>query len=257
MGTLLEIELRKLVPSRDFWFSVSAYVILVPAVFLSLALFNVRLPSSQVGLNLYDFPEVWHNLAYIAQWVNVLLCVTVLQIVTNEYQLRTIRQNIIDGLSPWQYLWGKVMLLVVFTVASTALLAACALLAGRFMSESHDLNQMFAKSEYIGLYCLQSFGYLTLALLVGTLVRKTGLAVVCFIGYTLIVEPILRGRLVPAVVGLNLPSYVLGRLVPNPFAGYLGMGAPAPVHPGTIVLSCAYVIAFVLISGWLIASRDL
>lgn len=256
MGKPLEIELRKLVPSRDFWLSVTAYVILVPAVLLSLGLFNVKLPSSQLGSNLYDFPDVWHNLAYIAQWVNYLLYVIVLQTLTQEYQFRTIRQNIIDGLSPWQYLWGKVILLMVFTLGSTLLVAVLALLGGLFLSDNHDHSQMFVKIEYVGLYCLQLFGYLSLAMLIGTLVRKTGMAILAFIGYTLMVEPLLRSRL-PWAVGHHLPSYVLGRLVPSPFVGYVGMGAPAPVDPGTIGISGVYIIAFVLLSGWLIATKDL
>jgi ABC-2 type transport system permease protein len=257
MFTLLEIELRKLVPSRDFWLSVTVYVILMPAVFLSLKLFNLKVPNSDIGFNLYDFPDVWHNLAYIAQWVNYLLYIIVLQTVTHEYQFRTIRQNIIDGLSPWQYLWGKVILLMVFTLGSTLLVAVLALLGGLFMSDNPDQSQMFVKIEYVGLYCLQLFGYLSLAMLIGTLVRKTGMAILAFTGYTLMVEALLRNLFLPRAVGRYLPSHMLDRLVPNPFFGYVGMGAPAPVDPSTIGISGMYIIAFVLISGWLIAKKDL
>lgn len=257
MLALLEIELRKLVPSREFWSSMTAYVILMPGVFLSLKLLNFTVPGSTFRFDLFEFPEVWHNLAYVAQWVNYLLFVIVLQILTHEYQFRTIRQNIIDGLSPWQYLWGKVALLVVFTLGSTLLVVVLGLLGGFLMSGTPDRSQVFGKIEYVDLYCLQLLGYLTLAMLIGTLVRRTGMAILVFAGYTLAVEPLLRGFLLPTAVGRYLPSHVLGGLIPNPFFGYLGMGAPAPVDPGTVVVSGVNVVVFVLATGWVIARQDL
>lgn len=257
MFTLLEIELRKLVPSRDFWLSVTAYVILMPAVFVSLKFFNISPPNSRIGFNLYDFPDVWHNLAYVAQWVNYLLYVIVLQTLTHEYQLRTIRQNIIDGLSRWQYLSGKLILLIVLTLGSMLLVSVLTLLSGWLMSDNPDPSQMFGKIEYLGLYGLQLLGYLSLALLIATLARKTGMAILAFTGYTLMIEPLLRSLVLPQAVGRYLPSHLLARLIPNPFFGYVGMGAPAPVDPATIGLSGVYIIAFVLCSGWLIARQDL
>lgn len=257
MCKALEIELRKLVPSRDFWLSVVAYVLLMPAAFLSLKLFSFRVPNSEIRFNLYDFPDVWHNLAYVAQWINFLLYVVVLQIVTHEYQFRTIRQNVIDGLSPWQYLWGKALLLVVFALGSTLLVAVLSLLGGLFMSDSYDPSQTFVKIGYMGLYAVQVLGYLSLAMLVGTLVRKTGTAVLAFLGYTLIVEYLLRSHVFPRGVGRYLPAHVFDRLVPNPFLGYVGMGAPSPVDPMMVGISGVYLLAFMLISGWLIARQDL
>ncbi|PKL75826.1 MAG: ABC transporter permease, partial [Candidatus Melainabacteria bacterium HGW-Melainabacteria-1] len=119
MFKLLEIELRKLVPYRFFWISVLAYALLMPALFVSFYRFNIQIQSFEIGIDFYNFPDVWHNSAYIAKWFNFLLYVFVLQMVTNEYQFRTIRQNIIDGLSPWQYLSGKVLLLLLFALGST------------------------------------------------------------------------------------------------------------------------------------------
>jgi ABC-2 type transport system permease protein len=257
MFTLLEIELRKLVPSRDFWLSATAYVILMPLVFISLKFFSISSPRTDFDFNLYAFPGVWHNFAYVALWVDYLLYVIVLQTVTHEYQLRTIRQNVIDGLSRWQYLSGKVMLLFVFTLGSALLVGVLALLGGLFLSETPDRSQMFGNIDYVGLYSLELFGYLSLAMLIATLVRKTGLSILAFTGYALIVEPLLRALLLPRSLGRYLPSYLFDRLVPNPFFGHLGMAAPAPVDPATIVLCGVYIIAFVLCSGWLIAKQDL
>jgi len=252
----LAIELRKLLPSRDFWVSLSAYAVLLPAVFLSLELFNFRLPGSDIGVNIFEFPDVWHNLAYVGGWVNYLLYVIVLQTVTHEYQYRTIRQNIVDGLSPWQYLWGKVSLLVVFAVGSTLLVAACALIAGVTASAAAHRAQVTSGAGFVGLYAVQLLGYLGFALLVGTAVRRTGIAILIFTAYTLMFEPLLR-TLVPWDAARYLPSRVLTRLVPNPFFGYVGMGGPAGPDTITIAIAIVYAVVFVALSGWIIARQDL
>ncbi|HEY9843850.1 MAG TPA: ABC transporter permease subunit [Candidatus Obscuribacterales bacterium] len=262
MFKLLEIELRKLVPYRFFWLSVIAYALLMPALFVSLHNLNITIRTFTLNLNFYNFPDVWHNSVYIAKWFNFLLYVFVLQVVTNEYQFRTIRQNIIDGLSPWQYLTGKVLLLVLFALCSTLLVGALGLYAGMFLSENHDTAHMWEKTEYLGLYFAQLLGYLSMALMIGTLVRKSGMAVLAFTGYILVVEAVLRyapfmSSFQPKVWGPYLPSQVLGTLIPNPLPAYFGIGQPAVVDPNMIGISVAYTLAFVLVSGMLIARKDL
>lgn len=262
MFKLLEIELRKLVPYRFFWISVAAYALLMPALFISLYRFNINVQSFSIGLELYNFPEVWHNSTYIAKWFNFLLYVFVLQMVTNEYQFRTIRQNIIDGLSPMQYLAGKALLLLVFALGSTALVGLLALLSGLFLSESVDYAKMGLKLEYLGFYFLQLLGYLSLALLIGSLLRKAGIAILGYMAYLLIIEAVLRyapfmASLKPDIWGPYLPSQTFGSLLPNPLPSYLGMAPPAPVETLPVVLSIGYIVVFIAATGWLIAKRDL
>jgi ABC-2 type transport system permease protein len=257
MPRLLEIELRKLVPSREFWLSTTAYAVLLPAVFMALGLFNVAPPGSTTGFDLYQFPDVWHNVAYVAGWVNYLLYVVVLQNVTYEYQLRTIRQNVIDGVSRLQYVAGKLLVLVVLALGSMSLVAGLAVMGGVFMAGSQDRFGMFSGIHYLGLYGLHTFGYLTLAFVIGTWVRATGLAIVVFIGYTAIAESLLRMLVLPRALGRLLPSYVLDRLVTNPFFGYFGMGAPASVDAMTIATGGFYVALFALVTALLVTRQDL
>ena len=257
MFHLLEIEGRKLLPSREFWLSISAYACLLPAAIVSLKLFSFEVPNSQAGVNLFVFPDVWRNVAYVASWVNYLLYVVLLQVVTNEYQFRTIRQNVIDGLTRRQYVTGKVWLLIVFSVAAMVLVAALALLGGFFGPTRAPQAVVFDGAEAVPLFGLQLFGYLTLALALGTLARKPGAAILAFIGYTLMVEPLLRGLVLPATIGRYLPSHLFATLVPNPFFGYVGLGVSTSIGMTTIGLSAAYAGAFVLVTGWLVATQDL
>lgn len=257
MFKLLEIELRKLLPYRFFWLSVLAYAVLMPALFASLYKFNINVRGFEIGFSFYNFPEVWHNTTYIAGWFNFLLYVFVLQIVTNEYQFRTLRQNIIDGLSPWQALGGKILLLLLFALCSSVFVGLVALICGLTMSETHDQAKMFLHMEFLGYYFVQLLGYLSLGLLIGTLVRKSGMAVLAFSAYILIVEPVLRFRFLPAEIGPYLPSQTFGSLVANPLPSYLGLGKVAPLDPTMLAVSGGYILAFVVLSGLMVSRSDL
>lgn len=257
MLKLLEIELRKLTPYRFFWLAAAAYILMMPGLFISLYRFNINVKGATIDFNFYNFPDVWHNCTFIAGWFNILLYFFVLQVVTNEYQFRTIRQNIIDGLSRWQYLAAKALLLLFFAVCSTLLVALIALLCGLFLSEAPNQAQMWQKTEYLGYYFLQLLGYLSFALLVGTLVRKQATSIIVFIGYTLVLENIIRYRFFADNIGPYLPLQVLGALMPNPLPYYFGMGEPPVVATEMITLSVVYILLFLGLSGWLIRQRDL
>lgn len=254
---LLEIELRKLIPYRSFWVAVLAYAILMPGLFISLYRFNINIQSFTLGFNFYNFPDVWHNTTYIASWFNVLLYFFVILVVTNEYQFRTVRQNVIDGLSRWQVLLGKVLLLLLFAVASTALVFVVSLLCGVFMAEEGSQTISFEKVEYVGLYFVQLLGYMSFALLVATLLRKQGMSIIAFLMYSLVVESILRYRFLPKELGPYLPLQAMGSIIPNPLPAYFGM-APAPsFDPTLLTTAVVYILVFMLASGWVLQSRDL
>ncbi len=258
MLKLLEIELRKLLPYRSFWAAVLAYALLMPGLFISLYRLGVNVRGLQLDFNFYNFPEVWHNTTFIASWFNILLYFFVLLVVTNEYQFRTVRQNVIDGLSRWQYLGGKVMLMLLFAIGSTALVSVLGWLCGMFLSETQNTAQMFVKTEYIGLYFVQLLGYLSFALLVGTLVRKQGMSIVIFLGYSLVFETILRYRILPSEWGLGpyLPLQALGAVIPNPLLASFG-GPPANYDLKIVGVSAAYSVLFILITGFVLNRRDL
>lgn len=257
MFKLLEIELRKLLPYRAFWVAVLAYVLLMPGLFISLHRLQINVQTFTLDFSFYNFPEVWHNSAYIASWFNILLYFFVLLVVTNEYQFRTLRQNVIDGLSRWQVVGAKTLLLLVFGLGSTALVALLALLSGLFLSENPDHSQMFVRTEYLGYYFVQLLGYLAFAQLVGNLVRKQGMSIIVYLGYSLVVETILRYRVLPEGWGQYLPLQVLGKLLPNPIPSYFGMPASPAPDTQIFALAAVYTVGFVLLSAWVVHRRDL
>src|ERR1700733_10125075 len=96
----LSIELKKIMPYPPFWIFIGLYVLLTLMVFCSLPFIKFTGPASALTLKTYyTFPDIWHTLTYIAGLFNLLLGVLVIILITNEFNFRTVRQNIIDGWS--------------------------------------------------------------------------------------------------------------------------------------------------------------
>lgn len=219
----LDLELAKLLPARDFRVSMCSYAALFAVAVLSLGAFAFEAPGGGIAVNPLVFPDVWQNAAYVGGWVDCLLYVIALQTVTNEYQFRTARQNVIDGLSRRAFVAGKLVLMLLFALASTLLVAALALGLGGWSGGGLNGAASLSGTRFVPLHFLQVLGYLMLALLIGVIVRRTGAALLAFLGYTLLAEPLLRGLLLPPGAARYLPSAVFASLVPNPFFAYAGM----------------------------------
>jgi len=107
---LLKIELKKMTSYRTFWVVCGLYFITIGFSTASGMEFLKWLASFIDGFGenlnidripLYHFPDVWLNLVWWSGLFKVLLGIMVVISITNEYSYRTVRQNIIDGLSRW------------------------------------------------------------------------------------------------------------------------------------------------------------
>src|SRR3977135_3165680 len=115
---LLKIDLKKLTNYRTFWvvcglyFFTLAFVTASGMEFLKWIASFIEGCGQKINIDripLYHFPDVWQNLVYISGLFKIVLAIMVVISITNEYQYRTIRQNIIDGLSRWQFLQSKLL----------------------------------------------------------------------------------------------------------------------------------------------------
>ena len=89
---------------------------------------NLPVPVSSVSL--YSFPNIWHNLTYISGALKLILAIIVVIFITNEYTYRTLRQNIITGMSRQEFLLSKVLLVVFLAVIATLFIYINALILG-------------------------------------------------------------------------------------------------------------------------------
>jgi hypothetical protein len=254
---LLRAEFRKLLPYRTVWIVLLLFAVLL-TFFVSVGS-NVTINGQTVGSSLYAFPGLWGKLAYVASYFHLLLGILLIILITDEFQFRTFRQQLIDGSSPANLIQGK--------LAVSGLLAAfgvvVVLLVGLYFGLQHADETSAPATE--GLldallrYGVQALGYLSLAALFGFLIRKSGPAILLFLLYSWVIEPLLR---LPVADHIDryFPTKVFSTLTPNPTQVILDtMTGPTSALPTAqaIPLTLAYAGIFWLLSYLLIRYRDM
>ena len=184
---LLKIDLKKMTNYRSFWVIAGLYFLVLgfgSASGMEVLKWLKRTFENfggDININripLYHFPDVWLNLIWCAGLLKIVLAVMVVISVTNEYTYRTLRQNIIDGLSRSQFLFTKVLTNVLLSAASVLLIGVIALVTGLIYSPSTEADIVFTDIEFLPVYFLELFMFLSYALMIGILVQRAGLAII-------------------------------------------------------------------------------
>jgi len=236
MFSLLQIEWLKIKKYPAFWAMLIIVLLTYPAA--NLMFYNVYLNlTTQKGTDMlakmflgnpFAFPETWHTVAYISSFFVILPSILVIMLVTNEYQYKTQRQNVIDGWTRRQFMASK--LIDVFIVSAiTTLLYALVAIGFSIYADTFDATKIWEQSYYIGLFFLQSFAQLSIAFLLGYLIKKAFIALGIFLFYYLIVENIATGYIklkaekIGSDLGRFLPFEISDRMIIAPaFIGRFG-----------------------------------
>lgn len=205
--------------------------------------------------NPFAFPETWHSVAYFSSFFILLPSILVIMLVTNEYTFRTHRQNIIDGWSRAQFITSKLFDVMIVSVIATLVYLV---VAGGFglYADSSSTYQWNLQLQYIPLFLLQTFAQLSIAFLLGYLVKKAFIALGIFLFYYLIVENIAvaYARFKMDDIGRFLPFEISDRIIPAPaFFSRFGKDAKAS-YDHALALVPQHVIYTVLLTAgiWLI-----
>lgn len=244
---LLRLEYRKLIPYKVFWFFTLVYFVLLPILLASFHRFEIRIRrGTTLGFDFYYFPDVWHNISYMMSWFNVVLYFFLIVLVTNEYQYRTLRQHVIDGLSRGAVLWGKLQLIFLLTLVSTLFISGVAFGCGYLMTDSYDPATAYQKTGFLVGLGLQTLGYLLFVLNLSFLLKKQGFTIIFFVLYMTVLENILNYKVLPETWGQYLPLKVFGQLVPNPFPAYFGQEVAQSPPVDMLWISGGYILALIL-----------
>lgn len=226
---LLKIDLKKLTSYRTFWVICGLYFFTLGMATASGMEFLKWLASliegfgEEININripLYHFPDVWQNLAWSSGLLKIMLGIMVLISITNEYSYRTLRQNIIDGLSRSEFLLSKVMTNLLLSALSMVLVFLIALVTGLIYSPQYS-DYMFNGIEFYPAYFLEVFAFLSFALMLGIFIQRSGLSIVLLLNSYLI-ELIIKKNIddyVPDLIPF-FPLESIMNLVPMPFARY-------------------------------------
>ncbi|MDG2227059.1 MAG: ABC transporter permease [Flavobacteriales bacterium] len=276
MLQLLDIEYNKVKKYTTFWVILIIYATLIPLIIWGISAFHFGqegTPMYWKGSSLFKFPVVWNGVTWIASWFNLLLGILIVLIICNDFNYRTFKQNVIDGLSKQQVIASKFLFLLALAIAVNLYTFIISLLFGLAFS---DGGSMFSDIYYVGIYFAQTVGYFTLAFLFSIILRKTALAIILFT-LTIIINPILTGTISWAI-GDNsivqfLPINVISELTPFPLQWLTNMMSASSdpeaqkqsmeaanmviSQPIRTVVATAYIVIFVFISNLILKKRDL
>lgn len=263
---LLQLEWKKLKPYRLFQVLVLLYILLLPLGFMIGK--NIELPEQMGGtLSFYTFPKVWDALAYAGNWMSFFfLGFLGVLLVTNEFAYKTLRQNLITGMSRKEYFTGKILFMVVTSLFVAIYYGIVAVAIGSIFTDYIQFDRIFSNAYLIPQYFLMSFAYMNFAFMLGILLRRMGLALFLYFIYTLLIEMVLRYYFHAKIFGDDSPSrnyYPLNAfedLAPFPIPNFGPEMQQANFFlstPEAVGFSLFYTGIFMAVSYWVFLKRDL
>ena len=167
--------------------------------------------------NPFSFPEVWHTITYASSIFVFIPAVVVIMFITNEYTYKTNRQNIIDGWSRNQFMLAKMINVFIVALTVTILCLVVILVIGLSNYNLSTANK-WDQAYYVGYFGLQTFSQLSIAFLIGFLIRKAFIALGVFLFYFMILENVLTGfgYFYKIEARKYLPIEVSDRMIPAP-----------------------------------------
>ncbi len=270
----LKLEWLKIRNYRTFWILVGMYCMALILICFGGTFFLQYLKSQGADfqgidptiLPIYDFPDIWQNITYLATFLKVLLAFIVIISVNNDQSYNTLRQNIIDGISKQEYLLGKLLLIGSLALISTIFLFVSGLVNGALYSHVWGASFIFDELEFVFAYWYDIVIFCTLAMLLSLVIKKAGFVIIALTLYTLMFEPIavtvmehapfLADTWWPKVAGF-LPISALNDLIPVPFPKYLFREIEDNIPVSALIISTVWLLIYLIGIRFILTRRDL
>ena len=276
MVKLLKIELKKILTYKVFWILMGLYFLfLILGILLAgftinswVDNMNKHIPIPFPHVRIYFFPDIWQNITFFAsiRYILILPATVIIILITNEFTNKTIRQNIVNGMSRQEFLLSKLQLIFLISLLITFILILGTFIIGIVNTDSPGMTMMFKKISFAGGFFIQLFSFLVFAFFLGFLLRNTGLSIAIFTLYALIIEPVLYfilkiPKLQPNNVSQFLPVNSVIRVVEYPYFPILKNLMGLNVQEHLSLLDCAvpliYATIMIGIVYWVLSRKDL
>lgn len=231
MFRLLTIEFHKLKYNRAskvlsiIYFGLLTCIALIAAINFDIGPINFHLAE----MGIFNFPYIWHFNTYMASIFKFFLLLVIVSMMANEYSYKTLKQNLIDGLSKKEFILSKFYTVLVFSAISTIFVFIISLILGFAYSDYNELNIIFSDLEYLFAFFIKLMGFFSFGLFFGILVKRSAFAVGAMVVW-LIVESMFKGYLFYAFRGSEsifekvnsvmryLPFEAMSNLIKEPFS---------------------------------------
>lgn len=277
MKRLLEIEYIKLWNNKSSKVLIISYFLLLTSIALIAAIkFDigpVKFHLAEQGI--FNFPYIWHFNTFVTAFFKLFLAIVIVSMMANEYSNKTIKQNLIDGLSKKEFILSKFLTVIAFALISTVFVFVVSMVLGLIYSDYNELSIIFSDLEFLLAFFVKLVGFFSFCLFLGMLVKRSAFALGFLILWQ-IIEGITRGMIrwklfdgdtTDAVMAF-FPLNSMYNLIKEPFtrlsavqsvANQIGeeLALDYQVHWYEIIIVLAWTAIFVYLSYALLKKRDL
>jgi len=196
MLRLLNIEFHKLKHNRAsrvltiIYFALLTSIALIAAIKFDIG--PVKFHLAEQGI--FNFPYIWHFNTFMASIFKFFLLLVIVSMMANEYSNRTLKQNLIDGLSKKEFILSKFYTVVVFAAISTLFVFVVSFILGLTYSDYNEVAIIFSDLEYLFAFFIKLVGFFSFGLFFGILVKRSAFAVGALLVWFFI-ESIFKGFL--------------------------------------------------------------
>lgn len=281
MLRLLTIEFHKLKHNKAskilsfIYFGLLTSIALISVIKFDIG--PIKFHMAEMGI--FNFPYIWHFNTYVAQFFKFFLLLVIVSMMANEYSYKTLKQNLIDGLSKKEFILSKFYAVLVFSLVSTVFVLLVSILLGFAYSDYNELAIITSDLEYLLAFFIKLVGFFSFGLFLGILVKRSAFAVGAMFVWV-IVESIFKGFLywffndaenttkqVDNIMQF-LPLEAMSNLIKEPFSRLGAVRSVAnqvgetftksyAVEATTILIVSTWTGIFIYLSYTLLKKRDL
>ncbi len=196
MFRLLNIEIHKLKHSRASRVLILIYFILLTSIALIAAIkFDIgpiKFHLAEQGI--FNFPYIWHFNTFMASIFKFFLLLVIVSMMANEYSNKTLKQNLIDGLSKKEFVLSKFYTVVLLALISTIFVFIVSVVLGYIYSDFNEISIVTTDLEYLIAFFVKLVGFFSFGLFLGILVKRSAFAVGAMLVWAMI-EGFIKGML--------------------------------------------------------------
>lgn len=262
---LLKIEWLKIKGYKTFWILATLFMVSITGINYFVYYLKQGLSQGSAQANAligspFNFPNVWHTVAYFSSFVLFIPGLMIITSITNEYTYKTHRQNIIDGWSRQQFINVKIAQIVIVSIFATVFVLLTSYVFGLISGSAFSAE----KIEFAGYFFIQALSYCMFALVLSILIKRSGLSIGIFFLYSFIIENVL-GAILNNVGGVRsnngpgdyLPLNTVDNLIPFPlFRNIVRLGTPPSLYV-LLGLSAVYLVIYYYVSARKFQTQDL
>ncbi|EAQ41165.1 ABC transporter permease [Polaribacter sp. MED152] len=281
MLRLLTIEFHKLRYNKAskvlsiIYFGLLTSIALIAAIKFEFGDFKLHLADAGI----FNFPYIWHFNTYIAAILKFFLLLVIVSMMSNEYSYKTLKQNLIDGLSKKEFILSKFYTVIAFALISTLFVFIVSLILGLVYSDFDEFSIIVSDLDYLLAFFVKLVGFFSFGLFLGILVKRSAFAVGAMFVW-LIIESMFKGYLywqfqsaentgekVDAIMQF-LPLEAMANLIKEPFSRLGAVRSAAntmgeiftksyAVEVSNVLIVSAWTFIFIYLSYRLLLKRDL